>query len=298
MVGRRGELVESVVGRARGRARCGTLCAGMIFVGTSGWQYDDWRGPFYPGGLARARWLEFFSTRFPTVEVNNSFYQLPTAETFRKWRAQSADGFLFAVKANRFITHIKRLRDCRDPVELFWSRAQELGEKLGPVLFQLPPRFRPDHRLLEAFLGVLPRGIRAAFEFRDREWESEDTYRMLDRAGVAFVLADRPGARVPDVVTGGWSYIRFHQGTAFGPDYRQDKLRRWADRIAALDARDVYVYFNNDTGGAAVRDAATLAALLEERGQDVYPVPPSSAGPGRTGPRWRYRAGGTAPPTL
>ncbi|HXF36280.1 MAG TPA: DUF72 domain-containing protein [Actinomycetota bacterium] len=241
----------------------------MIRVGTSGWQYDDWRGVLYPPGLPKDRWLETFARRFATVEVNNSFYRLPSEETFARWRTGTPEGFLMAVKASRFITHVRRLRDCRDPVRLLWSRARRLGSRLGPVLFQLPPGFRADLGRLEALLDALPGGMKAAFEFRDRSWWTDDVLGMLDVRGCAVVLADRPGARVATAVTGGWAYLRFHQGTERGPGYRREKLRRWAGRITGLDADDVFVYFNNDTGGAAVRDAETLRELLRERGAAV-----------------------------
>src|SRR5205807_8979111 len=155
-------------------------------------------------------------------------------ESFVRWREESADGFVITVKASRYITHIRRLRDCRDPVRLFWSRARRLGRKLGPVLFQLPPRFGVDLERLESFLKVLPRTMRAAFEFRDDSWESDGVYELLDGAGAAFVLADRPGWRMGDVVTGGWSYVRLHQGGRTSPFYSRAKLRRWADHIAEL----------------------------------------------------------------
>jgi uncharacterized protein YecE (DUF72 family) len=241
----------------------------VILVGTSGWQYRDWKDRFYPARLPQREWLTFFSERFPTVEVNNSFYGLPTEETFVRWKDASAKDFVVAVKASRYITHIRRLREPADAVQLFWSRARRLGSKLGPVLFQLPPRFGADVGLLRAFLHVLPNAMRAAFEFRDASWDVPQVYEELDRAGAAYVLADRPGWRVPQVVTGGWSYIRFHQGRTLGSGYTREKLRRWRDRIAGLEATDVYVYFNNDTGGAAVRDAANLIDLLEGAGLDV-----------------------------
>jgi uncharacterized protein YecE (DUF72 family) len=243
----------------------------MILVGTSGWQYRDWKGAFYPAGLPQRRWLAHFAERFPTVEVNNSFYRLPDPGTFAKWRAETPDGFVITVKASRYITHIRRLRESGDAVARFHDHARRLGEKLGPVLYQLPPRFAVDPGLLSEFLETLPASQRAAFEFRDPSWQIDDVYALLDRAGAAFVLPDRPGARPPDVVTGGWSYVRFHEG-GHGPagvDYRRDKLRRWADRIAGMPAGDVYAYFNNDRTGAAVRDAATLMDLLERRGLAV-----------------------------
>jgi uncharacterized protein YecE (DUF72 family) len=237
-----------------------------VLVGTSGWQYNDWRGRFYPKDLPKSEWLPYFSAEFPTVEVNNTFYNLPKEETFASWREVSADGFLITIKASRYITHIRRLRECRDPVRLLWSRCRRLGTKLGPVLFQLPPNFKADVELLRRFLRVLPKTMRAALEFRHPSWENDETYAALDEAGCALVLADRPRARVPDVTTGGWSYIRFHQGTLVTPGYTRSKLRRWAGQIAETPAGDTFVYFNNDTGGAAIRDARTLTDILRRRG--------------------------------
>jgi uncharacterized protein YecE (DUF72 family) len=242
----------------------------MIFVGTSGWQYRWWKGAFYPNDVPQRAWLRYYAARFPAVEVNNSFYQLPRESTFSRWRSEAPDGFLFVVKASRYITHIRRLRDCKDPVDLFWSRATLLREKLGPVLFQLPPNFRADPPLLKDFLEVLPDKMRAAFEFRDDSWRVDDVVEALDGAGAAWVLADRPGLRVPLIVTGGWSYLRFHQGRSHHPKYARSKLRTWADRIARFEARDVYAFFNNDEMAAAPEDAAALIELLEGRNLDVY----------------------------
>jgi uncharacterized protein YecE (DUF72 family) len=241
----------------------------MIIVGTSGWQYDDWRGRLYPPDLPKTRWLDHFSQRFPTVEVNNTFYRLPGPEAFVRWRDSSADGFVVTIKASRFITHIRRLRDCREPVRLLWTRCRRLGHKLGPVLFQLPPRFPADPDRLRAFCRVLPDSMRPAFEFRDRSWETEEVFEILDYAGAAFVWADSPGSRVSEAITGGWAYVRFHKGSRVRPDYSRSKLRRWADRLSAIDAREIFVYFNNDTGGAAVRDAGVLTRYLSERAAGV-----------------------------
>jgi uncharacterized protein YecE (DUF72 family) len=234
----------------------------VIRIGTSGWQYDDWKKRFYPSDLPKSGWLRYFSERFDTVEVNNTFYRLPDESAFVRWREESAPGFCVTIKASRYITHIRRLRDCRDSVAMLWTRCRRLGGKLGPVLFQLPPRFEADPPLLEEFCRLLPPKMKAAFEFRDRSWERDDVYAILDRAGAAFVYADSPGARVPEVVCGGWSYVRFHKGMRARPDYSRTKLRRWAERIAGLGAAETWIYFNNDTGGAAVRDAATLRELL------------------------------------
>jgi uncharacterized protein YecE (DUF72 family) len=241
----------------------------VIHVGTSGWQYAHWRNRFYPRGLPQRAWLDHYTSVFATVELNNSFYRLPKEETFDRWREATPNAFLFAVKASRYITHIRRLREASDPVDLFWSRASRLRAKLGPVLFQLPPNFKADPPLLAEFVAELPRGMRAAFEFRDDSWRSDEVLEILDGAGAAWVLADRPGWRVPEIVTGGWSYVRFHQGRPFHPAYAGSKLRRWADRIAASEAVDRFAYFNNDALGAAPEDALTLMRLLRERGQDV-----------------------------
>jgi uncharacterized protein YecE (DUF72 family) len=234
----------------------------MIRVGTSGWQYPSWKGGFYPEGLPMRAWLRHYAGQFSVVEVNNSFYQLPREITFDRWHAETPDGFVFAVKASRYITHIRRLRDCKDSVDLFWSRANRLGSKLGPVLFQLPPTLRADPELLAEFLRILPRDMKPAFEFRHNSWRGDDVRALLDRSGAAWVLADRPGGRVTPVVTGGWSYVRFHQGQQSHPAYRRSKLRTWAGRLAKLPARETYVFFNNDELAAAPADAATLVALL------------------------------------
>ena len=241
----------------------------MIYVGTSGWQYGWWKGRFYPKDVPQRGWLAHYATRFPIVEVNNSFYMLPKAATFDRWREETPKGFLFAVKASRYITHIRRLREAKDSVDLFWSRTTRLREKLGPILFQLPPNFRPDPALLKDFLGVLPGRMRAAFEFRDDSWQQDEVLELLDRAGAAWVMADRPGWRGPIHVTGGWSYVRFHQGRRAHPGYARSKLRAWADRLAGLDAGDVFAFFNNDAMAAAPNDASTLIDLLLDKKREV-----------------------------
>jgi len=238
----------------------------MILVGTSGWQYDSWRARFYPRGLPARDWLAWYASRFPVVEVNNTFYRLPAEATFERWRDETPAGFTFVLKASRLITHLRRLRDARDAVELLWSRAERLGPKLGPILFQLPPRFPVDPSRLAAFLGVLPKQMRAAFEFRDPSWHRDDVLGLLDRAGAAWVMADRPGARVPRVATGGWAYLRLHQGRADQPGYTRRKLWTWAGRLSELPVREAYAFFNNDELAAAPHDAATLADLLSRVG--------------------------------
>lgn len=240
-----------------------------VRVGTSGWVYRDWKGTVYPEPLPQRRWLEHLAARFSTVELNASFYRLPPRSTFEGWGRRVPDGFVFAVKMSRFLTHIRRLREPEEPIARFWKAATGLGATLGPVLIQLPPGFERDLALLRGTLELLPPGMRAAFEFRDGSWETDEVLEALDAVGAAWVLADTPGARVRPHVTGGWSYVRFHRGTTGGFDYTADKLRRWADRIAGLPARDVFVYFNNDPGGAAVRDAERLVRSLGKAGVEV-----------------------------
>ena len=203
------------------------------------------------------------------MEVNNTFYRLPDASSFDRWRDGTPPGFVVTVKANRFITHVKRMKDAAEPLETFWDRTKRLGDKLGPVLFQFPPRFRADHERLEVFCALLLRGMKAAFEFRDPSWETPGTYEILDAAGAAFVLGEWPNDEPPDVLCSGWSYVRLHKGGPVRPGYSRRKLERWADRVVAMDASDVYVYFNNDTSGAALRDARTLTSLLGGLGADV-----------------------------
>jgi uncharacterized protein YecE (DUF72 family) len=237
----------------------------QLHIGTSGWQYDDWGGVFYPDDVPRRAWLAYYAERFGTVEVNNSFYRLPERSTFERWRDQTPAGFVVAVKASRFITHLKRLRDPGEPVELLWERASGLGDRLGPVLFQLPPRFPMDIERLRGLLHALPEGMHPAFEFRDRSWYSDEVFGLLDDVGAALVWPDRPGMRHTLPMTAGWLYVRFHQGTVDGPGYRRVKLRRWASRISETGAGEAYLYFNNDPTGAAIRDARTMIELLSER---------------------------------
>jgi uncharacterized protein YecE (DUF72 family) len=241
----------------------------MIRVGTSGWQYRDWRGAFYPDDVPQSKWLPHYASRFDTVEVNNTFYRLPDTSTFRRWHEQTPAGFTFAVKASRFVTHLKRLRDPRDPVDLLLDRAASLGDRLGPVLFQLPPTMKADIGRLRDTLGAIHGRVAAAFEFRHPSWLAEPILDLLDESGAAIVMVDRAGRRSETRVTGGWAYVRFHQGTQLRPGYRMDTLSRWADRIVDLQARNVFIYFNNDPGAAAPRDAARLIDLLTERGATV-----------------------------
>ena len=235
--------------------------AALFHVGCSGWQYRHWRGHLYPADLPIARWFDHYASVFDTVEINNSFYRLPEADTFEAWRTRAPAGFLFAVKASRFLTHMKKLKDPEGPISRFFERAARLGRKLGPVLYQLPPRWPKNLPRLEEFLAALPRGRRHVLEFRERSWYSEDVLAALERARVALCLHDMPGSEWFERPVGPFVYVRFHgSGAKYGGRYPDHTLERWAERLAreVSRQRDVYAYFNNDWGGHAPRDAIRL----------------------------------------
>jgi uncharacterized protein YecE (DUF72 family) len=236
-----------------------------MFVGTSGWQYRDWRGPFYPPKLPQRSWLEYYADQFPTVEVNNAFYRLPERSTFEQWRDRTPAGFVVAVKVSRYLTHIKRLRDPAEPVARFLDRAAGLGAKLGPVLLQLPPTLPADPLALGATLDRFPADVRVVVEPRHASWWCDEVQAVLTGHGAALCWADRRGRPVtPLWRTGDFGYLRLHEGTASPhPRYGRAALRSWRDRLAqAFPAgEDVYVYFNNDHGGAAIEDARVLAEM-------------------------------------
>jgi len=235
-----------------------------ILIGTSGWAYPHWRKRFYPADLPQSRWLEFFAHRFSTVEVNNTFYRLPSKTVFASWRGKSPADFLFAIKASRFITHLKRLHAVGQSVRTFLAHASELEEKLGPILFQLPPRFTRDLPRLADFLGILPSTHRYAFEFRDASWHEQATYDLLARRGVAYCIMIGPKLKREAIATADFIYLRFHAPDAGGAAFGPRRLRPWAETIRQLCApgRSAYVFFNNDAEGAAISDALTFRDLL------------------------------------
>jgi uncharacterized protein YecE (DUF72 family) len=241
----------------------------VILVGTSGWQYRDWRGQLYPERLPQRLWLEHYATHFLTVEVNNAFYRLPERDTFAQWRERTPGGFAIAVKMSRYLTHIKRLRDPREPVERFLSHAEGLGAKLGPILMQLPPTLHADVGLLDEALGLFPKRQRVAVEPRHPSWWTDEIRKVLENHGSALCWADRRGRPVtPLWRTTSFVYVRLHEGRAHPrPSYGRAAIQRWLDRIGGDG--DSYVYFNNDPGGAAVRDAQALIAAARRRGWPV-----------------------------
>ena len=235
-------------------------------VGCSGWHYRDWAGRIYPKDLPKDQWLAAYARQFDTVELNNSFYRLPEADQFDRWRREVPRGFELAVKASRFLTHFKRLIDPEEPLDRLFSRMRALGTHLGPVLYQLPPGWNVDTGRLSAFLDALPGDARHVVEFRDPSWYTPEVFRLMERRGVALCLHDMAGSATERRRIGPFVYVRFHgAGAKYGGAYSEARLRSWADWLTAQrDERcDVYTYFNNDVGGHAPRDALGLRRLLE-----------------------------------
>ncbi len=236
-----------------------------IRIGTSGWVYKHWRNVFYPEGLRPAGWFAYYAQHFNTVEINNSFYRLPSADTFDAWRDQAPPGFLYAVKASRYLTHLKKLIDPEEPLARFFERASRLGRTLGPVLYQLPPHWQVNVERFEHFLSVLPAGYTHVVEFRDASWLIEDIFALMERYGVAHCIHDMHPLKVPPRVTAPPAYIRFHGDIAHAGNYPAATLETWAHRLDGWQSQglDVYAYFNNDPSGYAVKNAMTLQSLLE-----------------------------------
>ncbi len=234
-------------------------------VGCSGWQYKHWRGNFYPAQLPTNRWFQHYAKIFDTVELNSSFYRLPPKETMKHWRMQAPVRFIYAVKASRYLTHMRKLKDPGDPLALLFDRARDLGPHLGPVLYQLPPRWKPDLARLEAFLEAIPKDVRQTIEFREAAWYTDRIFELLERHRVALCLHDMTGSATPRTVVGPFVYVRFHGATArYSGSYSQEQLEDWAEWMDAqlANGREVYAYFNNDVGGHAPRNALTLRELM------------------------------------
>jgi len=236
------------------------------YIGTSGWVYPHWRDVFYPPKLPQSKWLEFYTGYFSTVELNNSFYRLPSEQAFSNWRATSPEGFRYAVKVSRFITHIKRLKDVAGPIETFLQRARHLNEKLGPLLYQLPPNMHRNDERLESFLPLLPKGLRHVIEFRHQSWLDEEVFDILRRHNIGFCVFDMPGLPCPLLATADFAYIRFHGSTGlYFSCYSDGELEEWVRSISGLakDLDTVYIYFNNDAEGFAIKNAQTMAECLQ-----------------------------------
>ncbi len=244
-----------------------------VRVGCSGWNYKSWRGRFYPAEVPASCWLEYYAARFDTVEINNTFYRLPERDTFEAWRRRVPPSFLAAIKASRFLTHMRRLRDPDEPLARMFSRASALGPVLGPVLYQLPASLTVDRERLGAFLAALPpacdgRPLRHVLEFRDPSWYRDDIFELLDAHQVALCVHDKQGSALEGPFVGPFVYVRFHGPTGtYSGSYSQSRLKRWAERLAdqVRKGRGVFAYFNNDPDAAAVGNAATLRAEISRR---------------------------------
>lgn len=238
-----------------------------VYIGTSGWAYRHWRRSFYPPDLRQEQWLAFYARHLAAVEVNASFYRLPEATLIRGWVAKTPEPFRFAVKASRAITHLRRLEDCADLITLFFARTQLFESKLGPILFQLPPRFPADPARLARFLAGLPTGLRYAFECRDPSWHDDAIYGLLRAHDAAFVPFDLAGQRAPRVVTASFVYVRLHgHEQRYRGAYPEPVLRDWARWLSHCrdQGREVWAFFDNtDEAAHAVRDALRLLALLD-----------------------------------
>lgn len=251
--------------------------SGSIFIGTSGWNYKHWaNGRFYPKGLAQKNWLSFYASKFGTVELNNTFYRLPSAETFADWARTVPREFIFATKASRFITHIKRLKEPEESVRRFLSRLSRFGKLRGPILFQLPPQMKANPERLEDLHRSLKRskGLRVALEFRHESWLTDEVYNLIEKAGWTICLADAPKFKREIPALGSFCYIRRHGATArYASCYSDEQLSADAKFIASMakKRKDVYVYFNNDAEGYALENALTLMKMVPDKYLAQYP---------------------------
>ena len=239
----------------------------LLNIGCSGFLYDHWKGTFYPDGMPRKRWFEYYCSRFSTIELNTAFSQLPDKETFTKWYRESPPGFVLSLKGSRFITHIKKLKASAEPVEVFFSRALVLREKLGVILWQLPPGLKGDMARLAEFLELLrPYPARNAFEFRDSTWKSKKVASLLEKENACLCMADWPEFLDDLPLTADFVYIRRHgRGGTYAAPYGTEELKADAKRIKKYlrQSRDVFIYFNNDAFGYAPRNALELTELLK-----------------------------------
>jgi uncharacterized protein YecE (DUF72 family) len=234
-----------------------------IFIGTSGWNYDHWKGTFYPVNRPKSKWLAYYTGIFSTVEVNATFYRHMKPSTFEKWRDSTPEGFVWAVKANRYITHIKRLQEVSDSLDMFFQSVSLLEEKLGVVLFQLPPSLAFDSCVFDAFCAQLPKKYRYSLEARHSSWTSDEALASLEKTGIAWCISDTAG-RYPylEAVTSDFIYIRLHGSKElYASDYTQHELESWVEKIQAWN-RDAYIYFDNDYMGHAPKNALMLKEMF------------------------------------
>ena len=236
-----------------------------IRVGCSGWNYKHWRERFYPKGLPTSRWFDFYAEHFDTVEINNSFYRLPTPQIFHKWREQATEGFCYAVKANRYITQAKKLLEPEESLDRMMTAVRHLGDRLGPVLYQLPPSLGLNLERLENFLRAVPNDVINVFEFRNSSWYVAETYALLERYGASFCAHDMRGSESDRIAVGPVAYVRFHGGAGkYWGRYSDEMLTNWADWMLgqSIGGRSVWAYFNNDIDAHAIDDAQALKSMI------------------------------------
>jgi uncharacterized protein YecE (DUF72 family) len=239
--------------------------AAEVCIGTSGWHYKHWIGTFYPPKTPASKMLAFYVDRFDTVELNNSFYRLPTKTALESWRDSTPENFVFAAKGSRFLTHMKKLKDPETGLARFFDCIDVLGEKLGAILFQLPPNWTVDLGRLESFLEALPPTHRYAFEFRNPTWDAEEVYRILRRHNAAYCIFHLAGFQSPLEITADFSYIRLHgPGGKYQGSYTEQQLKTWSRRIRGWQhmLNQIFVYFDNDDSGFAAHNALTLKQLV------------------------------------
>ncbi|HDD72487.1 MAG TPA: DUF72 domain-containing protein [Candidatus Aenigmarchaeota archaeon] len=237
----------------------------MILLGTSGWYYNHWIGNFYPPELERSRWLEFYSRHFSTVEINSTFYRFPFRNILKGWYNKTPDGFIFSLKANRLITHVRKLRDVKELLESFYGLADILREKLGPILFQFPPSLKKDANLLSEFLEILPEGYKNVIEFRHKSWYCREVYNIMRKHNTGYCIVSAPRLPCEIEVTADVAYIRWHGIKSwYSYNYTSDDIGWWAGEIRKLSERcnHIYGYFNNDYGGYAVKNCMELKGRL------------------------------------
>jgi uncharacterized protein YecE (DUF72 family) len=239
--------------------------APLVWIGTSGWHYKHWLGAFYPPKTPAAGMLNYYTQFFDTVEINNSFYRLPPESALADWRDSTPPGFLFAMKGSRFLTHMKKLKDAEQGLGRFLQRAEILGGKLGPILFQLPPNWEVNLPRLEEFLRLLPTHHRYAFEFRNASWNMPSTYELLSTYHAGYCIFHLAGTQSPMEVTTSFAYVRLHgPGGKYQGSYSNADLHKWSERVTKWtnDGLDVYIYFDNDDSGYAAQNALLLKAMV------------------------------------
>jgi uncharacterized protein YecE (DUF72 family) len=238
-----------------------------VKFGTSGWRYDDWNEIFYPKDLADEEKLKFFAKKFNTVEINNTFYNLPKKNVFANWKDRVPDNFVFAVKASRYITHMKKLTDPKSIIKDFFENVSGLGKKIGPILFQLPPFWKENFERLKKFLQVLPKQHKYVFEFRDKSWYKDEIFKLLKDKNIALCVHDHQDGPSPKILTADFSYFRFHgPGGSYRGKYSKTRLKKFAEIIKKWKNQgiNIFCYFNNDFKGNAIENAGQLKKMIYE----------------------------------